>query len=125
MYLCFMNEKPRTDKAVKIRQIGKISNRLDRFTPISHSFNPLLYIVLHSKFLSCMKWPETRKIPRLEFERALHHNPDLVDAYLDVFSPEAEFYLSLISYDQVIYHYCIMIKNNTILLLYFRKIEFE
>jgi hypothetical protein len=82
-------------------------------------------VMLTNRFVNFRRWPETTKVTRREFEKELHNDPDLVDAYLDVFTTEADFYLCLVTYDSTTYHYCIMCNENKIIMLYYRKIMVE
>lgn len=113
------------EKRTKIRLIANISRSISGFAPITETSDYPKYVMLTNRFENFERWPETIKITRKEFEKELHKDPVLVDAYLDVFSTEADFYLCRVTYDYTTYHYCIMSLNKQIVLLYYRKVLIE
>jgi hypothetical protein len=110
------------DKHLKIRHIGRVSELIEPFIPMSESINRGAFMLLQNRFENFKRWPETKKISREEFERELQNNVELEDAYLDVFSTKAEFYLCQIKHEQLNYNYCIMCLNKKMVLLYYREI---
>lgn len=110
------------EKHVKIKSIAKITRFIQGFYPVTQTTYYPMYMILTNRLSGFKRWPETERISREEFEKELHNDPELVDAYLELFSKKAEFYLCKINYDDLEYHYCIMCMGKQIVMLYYRKI---
>jgi hypothetical protein len=111
------------EKLVKFKQIGQISHRFEPFSPINHSTNPTLYLILSNQFENFERWTETEKIDRKEFEKLLHGHEELVDAYLDEFSKKAVFYECNLYIEKRVFQYFIMKKSTWIALIFYRNMK--
>lgn len=110
------------EKRTKIRHIAKVSGYFPGFAPITETSNYPMYMILKVRFENFTRWPETEQISRKEFEKELHNDEELVEAYLDVYSKKAVFYLCRVKFDELEYHYCIMCVEKQIVMLYYRKL---
>lgn len=110
------------EKRTKIRHIAKVSRFIPGFAPITETTNYPMYMILQVRFENFFRWPETEQISRKEFERELHNDEELVNAYLDVYAKKAEFYLCKVTCNDLEYHYCIMCNGKQIVMLYYRKV---
>jgi hypothetical protein len=110
-------------KRNKMWLIGRATRFIPRSSPITLELSNLMYKLLLTKFVDFQKWPETEKVSQEQFETAFNQTQELIDAYLDIYTKQAEFFLCKITCDQFIFSYWIMYSNNKIVFLFYNRIQ--
>ncbi len=103
--------------------IGRVTRFIPRSSPITFELSKLVYKLLLSKFANFKDWPETKQVSQEDFESAFNDSQELIEVYLDIYTKQAEFYLCKITCDQFIFSYWLMYSNNTIVFLFYNRIQ--
>ena len=80
------------NREIKQRLINRVSNSFSPLTPVTKVNKPTLFMVLNNNFSKFEGWPETHKIERVDFEAIIKDQPELINAYLDNYSYDLQFY---------------------------------
>lgn len=101
----------------------RLTRANDDFTPITKQNGDVIFSKLEMRLIEVGQWEDaTFKIDRQDFEKYLDKNSDLQNYYIEMYSKSDRFFVSEMEIENYIFEFYILIKNERIALIYFKKI---
>ena len=110
------------NREIKQRLINRVSNSFSPLTPVTKLNQPILFMLLNNNFLKFERWPETHKVERSDFEAIIKDQPELINAYLDNYCSDLQFYKCVLFFNWDFLEYYILKKDDNIILFSFNRV---
>ena len=107
---------------VQDRFITYLTMNKVEYTPFSNDINEFLFSKLEMRLIEVEQWEATFPIDRKIFEDLIINNNELVDAYVELYSKSAKFFVSEMEIRSEVYEFYMMVLKKRISLVFYRKI---